>query len=152
MAAKKHFNIKIMHVRQQSNAIYPRPTLLSIFNTLYKSRNSRNCLSHLEKLPEENRIKTGWLKWNEIYLGGEERRDGKLDERKCKISSKSISMTRPLIGRNEISYPPLLLLLLLLLFSSSVLDIRFFLPIGKGQTFWNKREKYFIFYFNPEND
>lgn len=119
MAAKKHFNIKIMHVRQQSNAIYPRPTLLSIFNTLYKSRNSRNCLSHLEKLPEENRIKTGWLKWNEIYLGGEERRDGKLDERKCKISSKSISMTRPLIGRNEISYPPLLLLLLLLLFSSS---------------------------------
>lgn len=118
MAAKKHFNIKIMHVRQQSNAIYPRPTLLSIFNTLYKSRNSRNCLSHLEKLPEENRIKTGWLKWNEIYLGGEERRDGKLDERKCKISSKSISMTRPLIGRNEISYPPLLLLLLLL-FSSS---------------------------------
>lgn len=152
MAAKKHFNIKIMHVRQQSNAIYPRPTLLSIFNTLYKSRNSRNCLSHLEKLPEENRIKTGWLKWNEIYLGEEERRDGKLDERKCKISSKSISMTRPLIGRNEISYPPLLLLLLLLLFSSSVLDIRFFLPIGKGQTFWNKREKYFIFYFNPEND
>lgn len=151
MAAKKHFNIKIMHVRQQSNAIYPRPTLLSIFNTLYKSRNSRNCLSHLEKLPEENRIKTGWLKWNEIYLGGEERRDGKLDERKCKISSKSISMTRSLIGRNEISYPPLLLLLLLL-FSSSVLDIRFFLPIGKGQTFWNKREKYFIFYFNPEND
>lgn len=141
-----------MHVRQQSNAIYPRPTLLSIFNTLYKSRNSRNCLSHLEKLPEENRIKTGWLKWNEIYLGEEERRDGKLDERKCKISSKSISMTRPLIGRNEISYPPLLLLLLLLLFSSSVLDIRFFLPIGKGQTFWNKREKYFIFYFNPEND
>lgn len=119
MAAKKHFNIKIMHVRQQSNAIYPRPTLLSIFNTLYKSRNSRNCLSHLEKLPEENRIKTGWLKWNEIYLGEEERRDGKLDERKCKISSKSISMTRPLIGRNEISYPPLLLLLLLLLFSSS---------------------------------
>lgn len=152
MAAKKHFNIKIMHVRQQSNAIYPRPTLLSIFNTLYKSRNSRNCLSHLEKLPEENRIKTGWLKWNEIYLGEEERRDGKLDERKCKISSKSISIWRVLWLAVTKYHIPLFFFFFFYYSLLLVLDIRFFLPIGKGQTFWNKREKYFIFYFNPEND